>query len=177
MVVERTDVADHFVAEVSTCRYIHHVDEVIGNTIVVVQRTGHAAIEETEVKTGAIGSGFLPGQFGIDGIRTIVVIECEAIGIGNSGTGAVVNRLAILIDTQNITTTYGIISALLSGIVGSEVGIVTLVDFLLTGDTVVETELQLGNGIVVTQSGEGLLHLPTQSNRGEVAPAVVFVET
>ena len=148
LVLQRTDIAQHLVTEVRTCRNGGSVDQVGGLTIIVVYATADAVAEQGEVQTDVRSCGGLPLQVLVIGIGTVeqtAVVEANE-GITSVHTGGV-------------------------HVIGGKI-IVVADAVLLTGLTPTETELQLVKPFGVLQEGL-FVDLPTKCYRGEGCPVVV----
>ena len=148
-VAERSDIGSDLVAEVGTGCYVSCVDKVRSDTVVPVEASGKAVIGETEVETDIGRSRGLP-------------VEVRVIG----------GRAEKLSATGDRIESVGTAGLFING----EIRIVGVLDveFLLTGLTPSETELEVAESLDILEEGL-LLDLPGECEGREEGP--VLTET
>ena len=116
LILQVTYVHQQIVGKVGTSSYRNLVQQVLGLALINIDATIDAVASETEVQTNVIGSCLLPLNL---------------------------SSIALWSDWSDNGVTELIERTCLVGMIGRNRRIVTLVDVLLTGDTITQTKLQV----------------------------------
>ena len=139
LVLQGSNICQQLVAEIRTSWSSYGVQEVVSLAIVIIQRTCYLVVQETEVQPYVISRGLFPFQILVIGLRGYQAIFCIAeIVVGTSlGVG-----------------------------IASHIGIIAVVEVLLSCDTITQTEFQIRNSLHIPQE-RLVVDAPCQSNRRE----------